>query len=315
MAPEQIEHPGKVDHRADIYSLGVVFYEMLTGQLPIGQFAPPSQKVHVDVRLDKVVLKSLAHEPERRYQHASEVKTDVETITQVAAAPKFPAADVGLPAKDTKTSGMAIASLMLGILGFCTAGLSAIVGAILGIIGLRAIGKSAGRLKGRGLAIAGIVVSCTGFVLYGPILLAIILPALTKAQTAAKATKSMANAHQIAIAIAMYEDENDGKLPPADSWPDALEPYLGLGQEFFSSPFDPDAGRAWAMNSNLRTLNIKNSSKIVLFFEAEFGSPPGGGPELLPQEPRWRRGYIIGFADCHIENVLPKRLDELIWEP
>jgi len=53
---------------------------MLTGQLPIGRFAPPSQKVRVDVRLDDVVLKSLEHEPERRYQHASEIKTDVETI-------------------------------------------------------------------------------------------------------------------------------------------------------------------------------------------------------------------------------------------
>jgi hypothetical protein len=53
---------------------------MLTGQLPIGRFAPPSQKVRVDVRLDEVVLKSLEHEPERRYQHASEIKTDVETI-------------------------------------------------------------------------------------------------------------------------------------------------------------------------------------------------------------------------------------------
>jgi predicted Ser/Thr protein kinase len=81
MAPEQIERPDQVDHRADIYSLGVVFYEMLTGELPIGRFAPPSQKVQVDVRLDQVVLRTLEKEPERRYQHASEVKTDVETIT------------------------------------------------------------------------------------------------------------------------------------------------------------------------------------------------------------------------------------------
>ncbi|NIP25389.1 MAG: protein kinase [Phycisphaerae bacterium] len=80
MAPEQIEHPDKVDHRADIYSLGVVFYEMLTGELPIGRFPPPSKKVEVDVRLDEVVLRTLEKEPDRRYQHASEVRTEVETI-------------------------------------------------------------------------------------------------------------------------------------------------------------------------------------------------------------------------------------------
>ncbi|HUJ71095.1 MAG TPA: serine/threonine-protein kinase, partial [Verrucomicrobiae bacterium] len=80
MAPEQVEHPLDVDHRADIYSLGVVFYQMLTGELPIGRFPPPSRKVQIDVRLDEVVLRALEKEPEQRYQHASEIKTQVETI-------------------------------------------------------------------------------------------------------------------------------------------------------------------------------------------------------------------------------------------
>ena len=71
MAPEQIENPKSVDHRADIYSMGVVFYEMLTGELPIGRFEVPSKKVQIDVRLDEVVLKTLEKAPERRYQKAS----------------------------------------------------------------------------------------------------------------------------------------------------------------------------------------------------------------------------------------------------
>lgn len=81
MAPEQFEGTRNVDHRADIYSLGVVFYEMLTGELPIGRFATPSNKVQVDVRLDEVVLRSLEKEPQRRYQHASDIKSDVQSIS------------------------------------------------------------------------------------------------------------------------------------------------------------------------------------------------------------------------------------------
>gem|GEM_PF-6077259 len=80
MAPEQKAQSDSVDHRADIYSLGVVFYEMLTGELPGKQIIPPSQKIAIDVRLDEIVLRALEKQPEQRYQHASEIKTQVATV-------------------------------------------------------------------------------------------------------------------------------------------------------------------------------------------------------------------------------------------
>jgi tetratricopeptide (TPR) repeat protein/tRNA A-37 threonylcarbamoyl transferase component Bud32 len=87
MAPEQIERPLDVDHRADIYSLGVVFYEMLTHELPLGKFEPPSHKAAVDVRLDEVVLRAMEREPGRRYQRMTDIRLDLEHLAgpEVAA--------------------------------------------------------------------------------------------------------------------------------------------------------------------------------------------------------------------------------------
>lgn len=78
MAPEQHEKPHTVDHRADIFSLGVVIYEMLTGELPLGRFPLPSQRAAVNARIDQIVLRTLEKERELRQQSADEVKTDVE---------------------------------------------------------------------------------------------------------------------------------------------------------------------------------------------------------------------------------------------
>ena len=80
MAPEQVETPEQVDHRADIYSLGVVFYELLTGELPLGRFPAPSIKAGLDARVDDIVFRALAKERELRQQTADQVKAEVEGL-------------------------------------------------------------------------------------------------------------------------------------------------------------------------------------------------------------------------------------------
>ena len=85
MAPEQIESPEDVDQRADIYSLGVVLYELLTGELPLGRFAAPSSKNDIDSRIDEIVFRTLEKERDARFQSAEEVSTSVDTLAQSPA--------------------------------------------------------------------------------------------------------------------------------------------------------------------------------------------------------------------------------------
>jgi serine/threonine protein kinase len=82
MAPEQFVSPQTVDHRVDIYATGVVFYEMLTGQLPQGDYPSPSAKAGTDRRLDPIVLRAMERDRELRYQEARHLRTDLLRITR-----------------------------------------------------------------------------------------------------------------------------------------------------------------------------------------------------------------------------------------
>ncbi len=107
MAPEQ-KHGLHVDHRADIYSLGVMLYEMLCRDLPQGIFDLPSKRVPgVTVRCDQVVARAMAQQPERRYQSTLEMKTEVAASRPHGLVrPKFPSGPLprfsAVPAKPSK---------------------------------------------------------------------------------------------------------------------------------------------------------------------------------------------------------------------
>ena len=84
MAPVQIFAPATVDHRADVFSTGVVSYEMLTGELPGQVHQPPSARSAADPRFDPIVLRALEHDRERRYQYMRDMNTDVLHLTRTA---------------------------------------------------------------------------------------------------------------------------------------------------------------------------------------------------------------------------------------
>lgn len=223
-----------------------------------------------------------------------------------------------------KTSGMAITSLVLGILGFFTCGFTALIGLILGIISLVKIKGSKGALKGDGLSLAGIIVSAVSFIMI-PLFAAMMLPALASAKQKALEINCVNNEKQLALAIMIYANDHTNRFPNAATWCEDIKNETAGNNRIFQcqAALRPatDANRCdYAFNSSLDNLDMDKVSRperTVLVFEADGGWNASGGAALLPSPPRHNHGkvYVVAFCDGHVEAVSQSRLNSLQWEP
>jgi hypothetical protein len=140
------------------------------------------------------------------------------------------------PAVQQGTPGVAIASLVLGLSVFLFGLLAGIPAIICGHIALSKIKQAGGMLSGKGMAITGLVLGYLSILVIPAILAAIALPVFNTVQQKAKATQSLSNAKQIALACRLYAADNDGKFPP--TLQDLVPTYI-QSQKIFSDPMDP----------------------------------------------------------------------------
>jgi hypothetical protein len=100
MAPEALQGMSHVDHRADLYAVGAMLYQMLTGEVPRGRFELPSaRRPGVDSRFDAIVDRAMQKDPEKRYSSATDLRSDLENIRSQPALP------ASLPPETAKAGG------------------------------------------------------------------------------------------------------------------------------------------------------------------------------------------------------------------
>ncbi len=223
-----------------------------------------------------------------------------------------------------KTTGLAEASLVCGILGLLTCGLSSIAGIVLGIVGLSKIKRSDGRLGGKGLATAGISVSVATlglFLLAAFVLLSREPRSGVGVAQAGGATESQSkclnNLKQLALGFAQYVLEYGEQFPGPEKWCDAVWPYVPAN-EVFQCAEAAYVRCAYACNENLRglkTVDISEPGRTVVLFESDGGWNASGGREAMVPFARHPDGYPMLFADLHVEIIPEEELDRLIWNP
>jgi prepilin-type processing-associated H-X9-DG protein len=218
---------------------------------------------------------------------------------------------------ETKTSGLAIASLVLGVLGWLTMGITSLVGLILGIFALIRISRSRGALSGTGLALAGTITSGAFFLML-PIVAGMFLPALARAKGKAQTIGCMNNMKQLGLGEIMYASDNHDRFSNGDIWCEALGKYIPTPKTFLCPAANPGERCHYAFNDRLSGIDMKKISSpgdTVLLFEVDGGWNLSGGPELALKRPRHQGSIGLVFADGHYEMVKRSRLQKVRWDP
>ena len=233
-----------------------------------------------------------------------------------AAAGTPPPLSSTVPPMPAKTSGLAITSLVLGILGMFTCGITALFGLILGVMAMvKAKQPGRGASGGSGIALAGVIVSAI-FLLMIPIFAAMLLPALAAAKQKAEAINCVNNEKQLAIAVRMYLSDNKNQFPPAATWCDAIKVNVGSEKVFKCVAANPGSRCDYAFNAKLGGLDeSKVAPDTVMIFESDGGWNANGGPELMIGKPRHARVFVVALADGSVQQLRESQLNTLRWDP
>ncbi|MBN2020028.1 MAG: DUF4190 domain-containing protein [Sedimentisphaerales bacterium] len=222
------------------------------------------------------------------------------------------AAKTASPAPAAKTSGMAIASMVFGILSFCTFLLTAPIAFILGIISLVMITKSKGQLKGTGFAVAGIVTPVVALP-FVALVMGIMMPALARTRMIVYRMNCGENLAGLGKAMLLYSGDNNDKFPSCEQWCDLLIEYEDVDPNQFRCRGASKGPCNYSMNKNVEELGAKAPADMVLLFESKPGWNQSGGPELLSIGNHQEEGCNVLFCDGHVAFVKTEEIDTLKW--
>jgi len=216
-----------------------------------------------------------------------------------------------------KTCGMAVAALILGFVAPCTVGISGLVGAIVAILALRKISRSQGRLGGKGLAIAGLVLSLLFLVVTPPLFMAAMMAKHMGRGNFGNFDPSgecAGHIQQLATAVRSYANDNNDRFPAATNWCESIQQGV-TGLNTFQCPSVPTSRCGYALNAAVAgKVRYDVAPDTVLLFESDQGwNAVGNASSLISVA---RHGSItVVLADGSIRSITPDAASSLRWTP